>query len=57
MVETIYTGNLHHLSLRMLKVYLVILDKFFLVRQTLVTDIFHKFIAPASLILFNSTGL
>ena len=57
MVVTIYTGNLQHLPVRMLKAFLVILDKFFLVRQTLVTDIFHKFVAPASLILFNSTGL
>ena len=45
MVEKIYTGNLHHLPLRMLKVFLVIIDnfnlQFFFVRQPLLTDIFH----------------
>ena len=50
MVETIYAGNLHHLPLRMLKVFLVIVDnfnlQFFFVRQPLVTDIFHKLVAP-----------
>ena len=50
MVETIYTGNLHYLPLRMLKVFLVIVDnfnlQFFFVRQPLVTDIFHKLVAP-----------
>ena len=55
MVETIYTGNLHYLPLRMLKVFLVIADnfnlQFFFVRQPLVTDIFHKLVAPR---LYNS---
>ena len=54
-VEPIYTGNLHQLSLWMLKVFLVILDNFnlhfFFVRQPLVTDIFHKLIGPR---LYNS---
>ena len=55
MVETIYTGNLHHLPLRMLKIFLVIADnfnlQFFFVKQPLVTDIFHKLVAPC---LYNS---
>ena len=55
MVETIYTGNLHQPPLQMLKVFLVIVDninlKFFLVRQPLETNIFHKLVAPR---LYNS---
>ena len=50
MVEMIRTGNLKHLPLWMLKVFLVIVDnfnlQFFFVRQPLVTDIFHKLVAP-----------
>ena len=55
MVETIYTGILHHPPLRMLKVFLIIVDnlhlQFFFVRQPLVTEIFHKMVAPR---LYNS---
>ena len=43
MVETIYTGNLDHLPLRMLKAFPIIVDNFNLqivfVRQPLVNDI------------------
>ena len=50
MVETIYTGNLHHLPLRMLKVFLVIVDnfnlQFFFVSQPLVIEIFNKVVVP-----------
>ena len=54
MVEMIYTGNLHHLSLRMVKVFLVIVDNFnlqFFFRQPLVSDIFYKLVTPR---LYNS---
>ena len=50
MVETIYPGNLHYQPLQMLKVFLVIVEslslQFFFARQSLVTDIFHKMVAP-----------
>ena len=50
MVETIYTGNLHHLPLRMLQIFLFIVDsfnlQFFFVKQPLVAYIFHKLVAP-----------
>ena len=55
MLETIYAGILHHPPLRMLKVFLIIVDnfhlQFFFVRQPLVTEIFHKMVAPR---LYNS---
>ena len=55
MVETIYTGNLYHLPLQILKSFLVIIDnfisKYFFVRQPLVTEIFHKLVATH---LYNS---
>ena len=55
MVETIYTGNFHHLPLRMLKLFLVIVDnfnlQFFFVRQPLMTEFFHKLVASC---LYNS---
>ena len=55
MVEMIYTGNLHHLPLRMVKVFLVIVDNFnlqFFFRQPLVSDIFYKLVTPR---LYNSS--
>ena len=50
MVETVYTGNLHHLPLRMLKVFLVIADSlnlYFFLRQA--TSSVHKLVAPLPL--------
>ena len=51
--ETIYSGNLHHLPLRMLKVFLflvfLISTEIFLRQAIIVADIFHKLVAPLPL--------